>query len=453
MGSCMKKQSITKVAYSNYLFDQTNQISNKQRPFKNDQATVTFYNIQEATLSLCKNDAVTILNQIKEDEKSEDDFCEPTEMPLVHQNANITKNKYITSNNQAFITTTYDQNNQQTPLTVKDLQQNYVLSEDGKALYLKGIAEFYQSDFKDNNHIMIRNSRFMVMEKKCTFNNPYESGVKINSISVRWLSKRCIQHQNILQFQQSEIDNQQMNQESQLINYLKMYSKQYQNVISINQIARGGQSIIFKLDYVGIDEVVIKQSVTDTNNNIDEVIKQSILTNQLAETQQLKLLQSDKFIAQVKEEIIEYDFDNNIIKNYLVIVERARFSLFDLLKIWNNQELSDRFYECYSPEKLAYYFYQTIQLMAYLHQRDMYYGDMKPHNLLVFKDQLIKIGDLGTTIKLDHNIQEDEKSYLIKGLSLAYQDLKTFDQWRKRIPQSKIELFNIDKYSLIRTFE
>eukprot|EP00347_Sterkiella_histriomuscorum_P010727 403375153 len=232
-----------------------------------------------------------------------------------------------------------------------------------------------------------------------------------------------------------------------------MHSKLFQNAISISEIARGGESVVYKLDHLGVDEVVIKQSVTNKNNKMDEVIKQSVLTNQMGETQQLKLLQSDKFIAQVKEEIIEYDVDNNIIKNYLVVVERARFSLKDLLKIWNNQELSDKLYEYYSPEKLAYYFYQAIQIMAYLHQRDIYYGDMKPHNLLVFKDQLIKIGDLGTTIKLDHNIQEDQKAYIIKGLSLAYSDLKTFDKWRKKVPQSKNDLFQIDKYSLIRTFQ
>eukprot|EP00347_Sterkiella_histriomuscorum_P013869 403363056 len=263
---------------------------------------------------------------------------------------------------------------------------------------------------------------------------------------------RCTINQNVLKFQQSVVTNQQISSENELTDYLKKNSKKYQNVISISEIARGGESVVYKLDYVGIDEVVIKQSVTNTNEKIDEVIKQSVLSNQISETQQLKLLQSDKFIAEVKEEIIEYDFDNNIIKSYMVVVERARFSLNDLLKIWNDEELSDKFQEYYSPEKLAYYFYQTIQIMAYLHQRDVYYGDMKPHNLLVFKDQLVKIGDLGTIIKLDSSKQDDQKAYLIQGISPAYQENKTLDEWRRKIPQSKNELFEIDKYSLIRTF-
>eukprot|EP00347_Sterkiella_histriomuscorum_P017952 403347355 len=364
------------------------------KPFnKKEQATITLKRSLEGAIILNKNLEVSSLNQVKEvnqdDEKSDDNYFAPTEMPQVLWHQDISGNKYITYYKTDISTEILNENNSYIPLTLENLQQNYVLSEDGQALYFKDIKDFYQSDFINNDHVMI---------------------------------KRCTQHQYVLKFQH------------------------------ISEIAKGGESIVYKLDHLGIEEVVIKQSVTNTNNKIDEVIKQFILTNQMAETQQLKLLQSDKYIAKVKEEIIEYDGDNNIIKNYLVVVERARFSLRDLLKIWNNQELSDKFYEYYSPEKIAYYFYQAIQIMAYLHSRDIYYGDMKPHNLLVFKDQLIKIGDLGTTIKLDHNIQEDQKAYIIKGLSLAYQDLKTFDKWRRRIPQSKNELFEIDKYSLIRTF-
>eukprot|EP00347_Sterkiella_histriomuscorum_P004513 403360175 len=316
------------------------------RPFnKKDQATVTFKRNQDGTIVLNKNKVISNLSQIKEDQQSDDDYYAPTEMPQVLKQADMSEKIYMTSNSTAIATQTLNQSDY-IPQTVQDIQQNYILSEDGKALYLKDIAEFYQSDFKNNDHIMI---------------------------------KRCMQHQNILQYQQS--DNQQIIQEGQMIDYLKMHSKLFQNAISISEIAKGGESVVYKLDHLGVDEVVIKQSVTNTNNKIDEVIKQSALTNQMGETQQLKLLQSDKFIAKVKEEIIEFDFENNFIKNYLAVVERARFSLHDLLQIWNDQELSDKFQEYYSPEKLAYYF-TNHQIMAYLHQRDVYYGDMKPHNYL-----------------------------------------------------------------------
>eukprot|EP00347_Sterkiella_histriomuscorum_P023963 403332778 len=173
----------------------------------------------------------------------------------------------------------------------------------------------------------------------------------------------------------------------------------------------------------------------------------------MSETQQLKFLQSDKYIAQVKEEIIEYDPSKNLINDYLVVVERARFSLNDLLKIWNDEDLRSRYYEFYSPEKLAYYFYQAMQIMAYLHQRDVYYGDMKPHNLLVFKDQLVKVGDLGITMKLDKSIPDDQKAYFLKGLTLAYASQKVIKDLQRNIPQSRQELFEADIYSLITTFQ
>ena len=45
---------------------------------------------------------------------------------------------------------------------------------------------------------------------------------------------------------------------------------------------------------------------------------------------------------------------------------------------------------------------------------------MKPHNLLVFKDQLIKIGDLGTLIRFEKDVDPDSKIYTVKGLSRDY---------------------------------
>eukprot|EP00347_Sterkiella_histriomuscorum_P012589 403367990 len=229
------------------------------------------------------------------------------------------------------------------------------------------------------------------------------------------------------------------NQEEEIMSYLKINSKQYLNVIGVN--------------YAGVEEVVIKKSVIDTNTAKSEMMKQMVFTGMMSETQQLKLLQSDKYIAQVKEEIIEYDHSSNLINDYLVIVERARFSLNDLLKIWNDEDLRSRYYEFYSPEKLAYYFYQAMQIMAYLHQRNVYYGDMKPHNLLVFKDQLVKVGDLGITMRLDTSIPDDQKAYYFKGMSLQHASQKTINDFHKTVPQSKKELLKCDIYSIISTFQ
>jgi serine/threonine protein kinase len=60
-----------------------------------------------------------------------------------------------------------------------------------------------------------------------------------------------------------------------------------------------------------------------------------------------------------------------------------------------------------------------MEAMAYLHQNNIYYGDMKPENLLLFKDYKIKLGDLGISLKIPASINEETTLYL-KGLTVLY---------------------------------
>ena len=43
-----------------------------------------------------------------------------------------------------------------------------------------------------------------------------------------------------------------------LINFLQKYSKQYQNVIEVKELARGGEAIVYKMEHSNLDEVVAK---------------------------------------------------------------------------------------------------------------------------------------------------------------------------------------------------
>lgn len=38
--------------------------------------------------------------------------------------------------------------------------------------------------------------------------------------------------------------------------------------------------------------------------------------------------------------------------------------------------------------------------MVYLHKNNVYYGDMKPENLLIFRNYQVKLGDFGVSKKL-----------------------------------------------------
>jgi serine/threonine protein kinase len=59
--------------------------------------------------------------------------------------------------------------------------------------------------------------------------------------------------------------------------------------------------------------------------------------------------------------------------------------------------------------------------MEYLHSQNIYYGDMKEENLLVFRDYAIKLGDFGISIKMKDKVKAGESDeYTLKGMTLGY---------------------------------
>jgi len=76
---------------------------------------------------------------------------------------------------------------------------------------------------------------------------------------------------------------------------------------------------------------------------------------------------------------------------YLVIVERARYSLYDLYSfkamdnnvvektgLWFKKAESTRNLEKFSVYKFYYYFYQAAKALEYLHNKGLIYSDFKP---------------------------------------------------------------------------
>ena len=60
----------------------------------------------------------------------------------------------------------------------------------------------------------------------------------------------------------------------------------------------------------------------------------------------------------------------------------------------------------------------------------MYFGDMKPANLLVFRDQRVKVGDFGISIKMRSDIKEDVPFYELKGLTLSFANKNMIDAFK-----------------------
>ena len=68
------------------------------------------------------------------------------------------------------------------------------------------------------------------------------------------------------------------------------------------------------------------------------------------------------------------------------MIEKAQNDLAALYKTWKTPELRTKKRESYSTEKLAYYCFQSMKVINYLHLHNIYYGDVKPANFLVFRN-------------------------------------------------------------------
>lgn len=83
---------------------------------------------------------------------------------------------------------------------------------------------------------------------------------------------RCIDNQQLISINYDEQKKEQRAlNEYDLLKYLKKRSNNYKNVINIQELARGGEAIVYRLEYLGIDEVVIK--TTQLQEKLNDPLK------------------------------------------------------------------------------------------------------------------------------------------------------------------------------------
>eukprot|EP00347_Sterkiella_histriomuscorum_P016316 403353653 len=377
------------------------------------------------------------------DDEDIDDYLEPTEKPEVGVQQN--KVEYVTQvqnndekeGNQTSTTTTTTQ------LEEDSSQGNSSGKAQQSGSYITHVQDYDQLNGKTDKRCPVyveSDKKILLTDILNKYRNQYDNNFDE-------IIKRATRQQTVKDITVANIEG--LQKAENIMSYLQNHSELYKNVIGVSELARGGEAVVYRMDHQNLDEVVAKCTLIKDKNNVSNQIFMDILT----ESQQLKLLSNPMYIAQVKEEIINYDFQNKQVTQYVAIVERAQNSLDDLLKIWNDQLKSKDYVEYYHPHKLTYYFYQILSIVEFLNQRDFYYGDMKPQNLLVFRDQLVKVGDLGISIKTQPNIPNDMKHYRLKGLSTAYQRMETMQAFQLRKKLSFNELVEADRYSTLRTLE
>lgn len=90
------------------------------------------------------------------------------------------------------------------------------------------------------------------------------------------------------------------------------------------------------MEHTAPEEIVIKCPLV--NEDLSDYELLNIWKPIIYETQLIKLCPYLRNIAEIKEELIEYNAEKGIITRYCVIVEQAQFTLGDLIKTWCNDE-------------------------------------------------------------------------------------------------------------------
>lgn len=86
-----------------------------------------------------------------------------------------------------------------------------------------------------------------------------------------------------------------------------------------------------------MEELVIKCSLFDDATTTNEI--ENAYNDIFAESSLLKL-NPIPALAEIKEELVEFNPDLNLIISYSVVIERAQNSLQDLFKTWSRADLA-----------------------------------------------------------------------------------------------------------------
>lgn len=137
------------------------------------------------------------------------------------------------------------------------------------------------------------------------------------------------------------------------------------------------------------------------------------LVTMIEEMQLLKMLANPKYISQIMEEIVVVSEGSELVQ-YFVVHEKSDQNLDTLPEVWKFQTQRD--IENFKSEKLAYYFFQALGIINYLHESNVFHGSIRPYAFEIYRDQSMKISDLQSAIKMkdDSKQNADKELYQLR---------------------------------------
>ena len=110
-----------------------------------------------------------------------------------------------------------------------------------------------------------------------------------------------------------------------------------------------------------------------------------------------KIINKDDFIRINRELDIlrNLNYHLNIIKIYKILEDSTKFYI--IMEYCENGELFNRIVQKQhlNEEEAALFYYQIIYRLEYIHKNKITHRNLKPENLLLTKDDIIKIIDFG----------------------------------------------------------
>ena len=207
----------------------------------------------------------------------------------------------------------------------------------------------------------------------------------------------------------------------------ELKSFDYNEYTIITQLGQGTFGKIYLVKDKNEDLFSMKKIILSEELDIEDIIKEYKLCHKLKHDNIVKILglcktklDSTTFIIYILMEVGLNDWEKEI-KNY--IEKKINYSEEDLINIIK----------------------QLINALSFLQSKNVSHRDIKPHNVLIFKDKIYKIADFGEAKQIS-KINQNQQINTLRGTEL-YMSPLLFNGLRTNQIDIKHNLFKSDVYS------